>query len=389
MPKKNERTIVQAIKEVMTDKGRPMSAKEIHNDIVKANLYQFKAKNPVHIVNSQIRRHCKGLEQQSSYSKTKYFYEPKKKQYFYLDEPFFLGDPKDSSSVTDPSQKDENAYHETIKSITDWFLSEFEPLYGGNSKSFEDSEYIDVIDGPYSTMDVVKDKFWDTASPKVIAKTVEKLEDDFECFEWSKIPKDRDINNYYIENLGTDLYREFKIFIGNITKLSRPVDGPYTLRRELESPLNRMLYANIITAMESYLSDAFKKIVLSREDKLRLFVETTKEFQHQKISLSDIFNRMDKIKQEVSDYLSGISFHNIGKVEALYKGTLGIDFPRESTRRIHKAIAIRHDIVHRNGKNNDDGKLHEIDHEKIQSLSTEVNKFLRELDKQLRPLLKN
>jgi hypothetical protein len=92
-------------------------------------------------------------------------------------------------------------------------------------------------------MDVIKDKFWDTASPKVIEKTVEKLEDDFECFEWSKIPKDR------------------------------------------------------ITAMESYLSDAFKKIILSREDKLRLFVETTKEFQHQKISLSDIFNRMDKIKQ--------------------------------------------------------------------------------------------
>jgi hypothetical protein len=101
MPKKNERTIVQAIKEVMTNKGEPMSAKEIHDDIVKANLYQFKSKNPVHIVHSQIRRHCKGLEQQSSYSKTKYFYGPKRKQYFYLDEPFFIGDSKESSSESE------------------------------------------------------------------------------------------------------------------------------------------------------------------------------------------------------------------------------------------------------------------------------------------------
>lgn len=387
MAKKHKRTIVKAITEVMAAKGRPMTAKEIYSAIIEANLYQFKAKNPIHIVNSQIRRHCKGLEQQNSYSKTKYFYESESKKYFYLNEPFFLGNSKESVQEKTISHSDEDVYYETVKSITEWFVSEFEPLYGGDFNNFEDSEYIDVIDGPYSTMDVIKDKFWGKASPKVIEKTVEKLEDDFECFEWSKIPKDRDVNNYYLEKLGTNLYKEFKTSIGYINKLSRPIDGPYTLRSELEAPLNRMLYANIITAMESYLSDAFRKVVLSREDKLRLFVETTKEFQYQKISLSDIFNRMDKIKQEVSDYLAGISFHNIGKVEALYRGTLGIEFPKDSTRRIHKAIAIRHDIVHRNGKNSDDGKLHEIDHEKIKSLSTEVNKFLRELDKKLRPLL--
>lgn len=140
----------------------------------------------------------------------------------------------------------------------------------------------------------------------------------------------------------------------------------------------------MITAMESYLSDAFTKIVISNDDRLRRFVETTKEFQGQKISLSEIFARMDKIKQEASDYLAGISFHNIGRVELLYKHTLEIEFPKDSVRRIRKAIAIRHDIVHRNGKNNNDGKFHVIAHDDIQSLSAEVNKFLREIDKQLR-----
>ncbi|MGP1383009.1 MAG: hypothetical protein ACTS2F_05575 [Thainema sp.] len=308
-----------------------------------------------------------------------------------MDSPHFVEEEKDSKRHNLSSNglhRKTDFRHQTVKSIMDWFLSEFEPLYKHNlNNNFEDSEYIDVIDGPYSTIDVIRDKFWDEASPQIIERAVERLEDECECFEWPKIPKDRDINNYYIENLDTDFYKEFKASIKNINKLSRPIDGPYTLKRELEAPLNRMLYASIITAMESYLSDIFTKILLSREDKLRLFVETTKEFQYQKISLSDIFKRMDVIEREVSDYLSGLSFHSIGKVEALYKGTLNVEFPKESATRIRKAIIIRHDIVHRNGRRNSDGKYHEISHEHVKSLSVEVNSFLREIDKQLRPFL--
>ena len=166
-----------------------MSAKEIYSEIIKADLYQFKAKNPLHIVNSQIRRHCQGLEQQSSYSKTKYFYEPQEKKYFYLDHPFFLESNDIADLEGDETQKSGDNQHETVKSIVEWFLSEFEPLYNWKENNFEDSEYIDIIDGPYSTLDVIKDRFWRTASPKVIEKTVEKLEDECECFEWSNTNK--------------------------------------------------------------------------------------------------------------------------------------------------------------------------------------------------------
>ncbi|HEY9298593.1 MAG TPA: hypothetical protein VIQ31_19995, partial [Phormidium sp.] len=142
-------------------------------------------------------------------------------------------------------------------------------------------------------------------------------------------------------------------------------------------------------AMESYLSDAFIKIVLSDEERLRKFVETTKEFQNQKISLSEIFIRMDGLKGEVTDYLAALSFHNLAKVEALYKATLNVEFPKDLTRRIHKAIAIRHDIVHRNGKSSNDGKYHRIGHNDIKSLAAEVHRFLREIGKQLRNYYKD
>jgi hypothetical protein len=389
MGRKDKITIVQAIKEVMVKHNRPMSPREIYEAIVKNNLYTFGAVDPLHVVKGQIRKHCKGLEQKSSYSKTKYFSITDEGTYFYLQEPEFIGVGDDLSPSLENEQskkrrEDDTVSHPTFKSIKEWFLSEYEPLYERKSSSFEDSEYIADLDGPFSTFDVIKNQFWNLASPNVISKAVETLEDEFECFEWSKIPKDRDINNYYLENLGTNFFKEFTIAIAHITKLSRPPDGPYTIKSELEEPLNRMLYANIITAMESYLSDVFIKVVLSNEERLRKFVETTKEFQNQKISLSDIFIKMDGLKGEVTDYLAALSFHNLAKVEALYKATLNVEFSKDSTRRIHKAIAIRHDIVHRNGKNSNDGKYHKIGHDDIKSLAAEVNRFLREIDKQLR-----
>lgn len=65
-------TITEAIKQVMRTKGAPMTADEAYRAIVMANLYEFHADNPAHIVRSQIRRHCEGLDFPSA-APTKYF----------------------------------------------------------------------------------------------------------------------------------------------------------------------------------------------------------------------------------------------------------------------------------------------------------------------------
>jgi restriction system protein len=65
-------TIVEAILAVMRGANAPMSATEVHDAIVKNQLYAFKAKQPVQIVQQQIRRHCVGVQKKTS-SHTKYF----------------------------------------------------------------------------------------------------------------------------------------------------------------------------------------------------------------------------------------------------------------------------------------------------------------------------
>ena len=77
-------TIIEAIKKVMQEKGAPMTTKEIYDRIISAELYIFHTDNPVHVIRSQIRRHCKGIDFPSS-SNVKQFELRGDNKYFYLE----------------------------------------------------------------------------------------------------------------------------------------------------------------------------------------------------------------------------------------------------------------------------------------------------------------
>ena len=60
-------TIVEAINYVLKNSNTGMTSIEIYKQIVKENLYSFGAKNPVSVVNNQIRRRCVGLDFPTAY----------------------------------------------------------------------------------------------------------------------------------------------------------------------------------------------------------------------------------------------------------------------------------------------------------------------------------
>ncbi len=66
------KTIIQAIVEVLQKEKRPLSIREITEQVVENNLYMFKTVNPDHVVGTQLRRHCDNITLTTS-SKDKYF----------------------------------------------------------------------------------------------------------------------------------------------------------------------------------------------------------------------------------------------------------------------------------------------------------------------------
>jgi restriction system protein len=64
--KRRDLTVAQAITQVLGAAKRPMTAKEICQDIQSQGLYDFRAADPVSIVRQQIRRRCMNLDLASS-----------------------------------------------------------------------------------------------------------------------------------------------------------------------------------------------------------------------------------------------------------------------------------------------------------------------------------
>jgi hypothetical protein len=161
---------------------------------------------------------------------------------------------------------------------------------------------------------------------------------------------DRDLSEYLAEAIREQksYYESFARSISNIKDLLKVECEKAALQGELYN----LLYANVITVMETYLSDTLIGSIQKDERCLRNLVQINPEFASKKLSLSDIFERMEKIREEVQEYLLGIIYHNLAKVKSLYECALGITFP-EDLEAVFKAIQVRHDIVHRNGKAKD------------------------------------
>lgn len=60
-------TIVEAITAVLSGSSDAMTSKAIYDKIVEQKLYSFGAKDPAHVVNSEIRKRCRGLEFPTAY----------------------------------------------------------------------------------------------------------------------------------------------------------------------------------------------------------------------------------------------------------------------------------------------------------------------------------
>ena len=115
--------------------------------------------------------------------------------------------------------------------------------------------------------------------------------------------------------------------------------------------INRMVFSHQITALETYLADTLVNEVLKDPAAERRLVAEATDLNEQKFTLAQITNSPTLAREKVVEFLRGVIYHNIPKVDALYQIALGIKIlPLIPNRReLLKAVDLRHDCVHRNG----------------------------------------
>ncbi len=263
-----------------------------------------------------------------------------------------------------------------------WFRQRFEDPAERTPYESAEGGYIWIHGGPYDAREELKAEFSGVVPEELINELADDLEG--ESWQWAPTPSPEDYDEYLAQDIAriTEYYHNFSGAILDIEKLLKTkVDD------SVSSVFRRMLYVNVITALETYLSDAFINTVANRPELMRRFIETTPEFQAEKVPLSEVFKAVEQIERKARSYLIDVVWHHLDRIKPMYRATLGIEFPPEAGP-IFRAILARHDIVHRNGKKKD-GKEILIAPKEITDLISEVEKFVQHIDTQLAEVRSN
>ena len=282
-------------------------------------------------------------------------------------------------SQNDLSSEDREVQLDVMRS---WFFQNYEDPAERTPYESAEGGYIWIWGGPYEAREELEAEFAGVVPDDVINELSEEL--NAICWQWAPTESPGDYDEFLADDIAqiTEYYHNFSGAILDIGKM---------LEVEIDSSVEglffRLLYVNVITAMETYLSDAFMNSVVPDKELMRRFVETTPEFKTEKISLSDVYKAAEEIEQRAKSYLVDVVWHNLGRVKPMYKAVLGVEFNNEIGDLV-KAVLKRHDIVHRNGKtkSGEDIVLTKSD---VTELVAKVECFVQDVDLKVREIRSN
>ncbi len=249
-----------------------------------------------------------------------------------------------------------------IDIMREWFNYNFDDP--NKQTPHVEGEFVDINGGTYDPYNVLRKEFYDIVPNDVIDILTDEL-----CqiqIYWAPAP-----HGNYSDDTEDDPFWQFDSAMRNIDTLS--YIKLHNTHSKVVSSMYGLLYANIIIALEVYLSDTFKNKVIPNDSLTRRFVETTLFFKEKEISISDIYNNKNGIKNRVNNCITKFSWHRLKETKEIYENTLDIKFP-EDMAALEDAILIRHDIMHRNGKTKD-GEYHKFDRKKVINLMDKAKNF--------------
>lgn len=278
----------------------------------------------------------------------------------------------DKSTIHDLSPEEQR--EEMLK----WFESRYEdPVH---SCPRENGDFVYVFGGPHSAIEELTSEFENLVPREVIEDLASEL--DSLCDWAAKEPPKDWFDNYdidYINDIITDKnsYINFHKSIDNIDSLLN-----LDCSNAPQNTLYKILYANVITSLESYLSESFIINVFESNEALENFLKHNKHLKNEKYTLIQILQKEDLIEQAVKKFLATILWHDIPKIKSFYKFTFNITFG-DNLEFICKAVNNRHDIIHRNGKSTEGEELN-ISKDDVQELTLNVKELVEHIETQIK-----
>lgn len=298
---------------------------------------------------------------------------------------YHIGDAEGTITVSGLRRAKPDIQKEVMR---DWFHEHFQDPVECCPYESAEGGYQFFRGGPFEPHDVLSEEFDGVVRTSVIEELAEELAN--QGAEWEGRDRDdgsmelrlEDYGNYFFDSLATSLgpLGEFDRSIADIRKALAASNDDAEAQF-----LHRLLYTNVITALEAYLADFFSRAVTDHATIRRKFVETNGDFQKEKVCISEIFKTWEGLEEKLKEYLAEIAWHNLARIKPMFKSALGIDFP-EKLDELFRGILVRHDLVHRNGKKKD-GSDHTITRARIEDLIKVADSLVRKIEEQWKALM--
>ena len=277
--------------------------------------------------------------------------------------------------TTDLAEMDAN---DQLKFMREWFLTNYEDPAQSLPYESREGGYIWIDGGPYDPHEELHGKFGEFVPEEVIERLGDELL--YECREWAAQidPSDHDPYGFDYIAEPAEYFAEYRLAMDNNQALLA-IDVPDSV----QSTFYGVVFVNLITTMETYLSDTFIGLVPRSEKFMRKFVATTPQFKEQRLSLAEIYESLDEISETAQRYLRSVVWHRLGVVQNMYRDTLGVSFPGNLDE-MFRAIDVRHALVHRNGKI--EGECVNITKDRVQELAARIDIFICSIAEQIKHL---
>ena len=262
-----------------------------------------------------------------------------------------------------------------IEVMRGWFFERFEDPAERTPYESREGGYQWVYGGPYDAREQIEENFSDVVDQEAMDQLIDELD---EVGLWAPTASREDYDDFALDDSleSRDCLQEFKNGLESVSTLLAQ-----EIVLEHVGKFRALLYANVITVLETYLFDTFAKEVLYDRYTLKAFLESYGKFSDEKIKKSQILVEAEQIETTIKKTISDIVWHNLPRVEPMYLNTLGVKFP--DIGELQKAALKRHDFAHRNGRDKDGNDVLVADGE-IDALISIVETFVNNVDTQLK-----
>jgi len=235
-------------------------------------------------------------------------------------------------------------------------------------------------------MEQMEEEAWEERA-EWIRERLDDPEADEETEGWDELSEEFDREHQFYDH---DQYEDdwavegksrLEIFNENIEATLEILN--HTVKPKYEKNLIVMLFGHVVATVEAYLSSTFIHYALSSENHMRRLVENDPEFAKRKFTVQEIFTKREDLKNDLSEYLKGLIFHDIAKVKPLYSSVLEVDFGE--VKWLFQAVLIRHHCVHRAGYDKDGNEVY-LRKENVIELTDKSIELVHEIESMLMSL---